>query len=53
MKKGIDAVKMMTEIQERLSRRWAKNKKLMWEDLRKVRNGQKVIAKGRRRKKRD
>jgi hypothetical protein len=53
MKKGIDAVKMMTEIQERLSRRWAKNTKLMWEDLKKVRNGRTVVTKSRRRKKSD
>jgi hypothetical protein len=46
-------MELMERVREQLGEKYAKNKKLMWEDLRKVRNGRKVIAKGRRRKKSD
>ena len=49
-KKTIDAVALVEGIREKLVERWAKNKKLMWEDLRKVRNGTMRRPKSRRKR---
>ena len=39
MKKTIDADELVRTVREQLARKYAKNKKQFWEDLRKVRNG--------------